>query len=66
VKSLVISLNAVVSVGLAATGLTHMLQRDPLAGGGHEYATLMWIAGLVSLFLIPLEICLIKTPGRDE
>lgn len=59
-KYLIILANAIVSLSLAGTGLTGMILRDPLLGGGYEYSTLMWISGVVSFFLIPLEICIIK------
>lgn len=63
-KSLIIVANAVVGLSLAGTGLTGMILRDPLLGGGYEFSTIMWIGGIVSLFLIPLEICIIKSPKR--
>jgi len=63
-KSLIIVANAVVGLSLAGTGLTGMILRDPLLGGGYEFSTIMWISGIVSLFLIPLEICIIKSPKR--
>ncbi|OGO35613.1 MAG: hypothetical protein A2147_04690 [Chloroflexi bacterium RBG_16_57_8] len=65
-KTAVILTNVVVSVSLAATGLTRMILRDPLLGRGYEWSTLMWILGLVSLFLIPLEICLIRSPKSGQ
>ena len=63
-KYIIIAINAVVSVSLAATGLYGMAMRDPLLGGGYEWSTLRWIIGLVTLFLIPLEICVIKSPKK--
>lgn len=63
-KFIIIAINAVVSLSLAGTGLYGMAMRDPLLGGGYEWSTLMWITGLVTLFLIPLEICVIKPPKR--
>lgn len=60
-KYIIIVINAVVSVSLAGVGFYGMAMRDPLAGGGYEWAALLWITGLVTLFLIPLEICVIKS-----
>ncbi len=60
-KRAIIAANVIVSLSLAATGLTRMILRDPLLGTGYEWSTLIWISGVVSLFFIPLEICLIKT-----
>jgi hypothetical protein len=60
VKRAIIFTNLIVSLSLAATGLTRMILRDPLLGRGYEWSTLIWISGVVSLFFIPLEICLIK------
>jgi hypothetical protein len=65
-KAVVIVTNLIVSAALAATGLTRMILRDPLLSRGYEWSTLMWIAGLVSLFLIPLEICLIRSPRKEQ
>ena len=59
-KYIIIAINAVVSVSLAGVGLYGMVMRDPLAGGGYEWSTLLWITGLVTLFFIPLEVCVIK------
>lgn len=64
-KLLIIITNALASVTVAGIGLAGMVQRDPVAGGGYEGSTLLWIGGLVTLFLIPLEICLIKSRKRD-
>ena len=63
-KRLVIVGNAVVSLGLTGTGLAGMVLRDVWLGTGYEWATLLWIVGLVSFFLIPLEICLVKSRKR--
>ncbi len=63
-KLLIILTNAVVSLALAGIGLAGMVLRDPLLGGGYEWSTLVWITGLVTLFFIPLEVCLIKPQGR--
>ncbi len=60
-KSLIILANAVVSLTLAGVGFVGMALRDPILGGGYEWSTLLWITGLVTLFLIPLEICVIKS-----
>ena len=65
IKKLIIATNAVLSLAMAGAGLTGMILRDPLAGGGYEFATLLWITGLITFFLIPLEICVIKTRKRD-
>ena len=63
-KLLIISANAVVSLTLAGVGLTGMILRDPWLGRGYEWSTLLWIVGLVTFFLIPLEVCLIKPRKR--
>ncbi len=59
-KKMIILTNAVVSLGLAGTGLTRLLLRDPFSGMGYEWSAFMLIIGLVTLFLIPLEVCIIK------
>jgi len=64
-KNIIIVANAVVSLALAGTGLAGMVLRDPLLAEGYEWATLLWIAGLVTFFFIPLEVCLIKQQKRD-
>ncbi len=64
-RLLIILTNAVVSVTLAGIGLAGMVLRDPLLGGGYEWSTLLWIIGLVTLFFIPLEVCVIKPQKRD-
>ena len=64
-RLLIIMTNAVVSVTLASIGLAGMILRDPLFGGGYEWSTLLWIIGLVTLFFIPLEVCLVKPQKRD-
>ena len=64
IKTLIISVNAVVSLAMTGAGLAGMLLRDPLLGGGYEFSTLVWITGLITFFLIPLEICVIKPPKR--
>jgi len=64
-RLLIIMTNAVVSVTLASIGLAGMVLRDPLLGGGYEWSTLLWIIGLVTLFFIPLEMCVIKPQKRD-
>ncbi len=63
-KKIIISANAVVSLAMTGAGLTGMILRDPLLGGGYEWSTLLWITGLVTLFFIPLEICVIKPQKR--
>ena len=64
-KFFIIVANFVFSVSLASMGFLGMLQRDLLYGVGNEWSTLMWISGLVTLFLIPLEVCVIKSPKRE-
>ncbi len=59
-KKVVISANAVASLALSARGLAGMLLRDPLLGVGYEWSALLWIVGLVTFFLIPLEVCVMK------
>ncbi len=63
-RLLIISINAVVSVTLASIGLAGMVLRDPLLGGGYECSTLLWIIGQVTLYFIPLEMCVIKPQKR--
>ncbi len=63
-KKIVISVNAVVSFTLTGLGFAGMVLRDPLLGVGYEWSTLLWIIGLVTFFLIPLEVCLIKPRRR--
>ena len=50
-KHLIIVANAVVSLSLIGVGFTGMALRDPLLGGGYEYSTLLWITGLMTLYL---------------
>ncbi len=59
-KKIIILTNAVVSLTLAGTGLVRLLLRDPFSGVGYEWSAFMVIAGLCTLFFIPLEICIIK------
>ncbi len=63
-KKIVISVNAVVSLALTGIGFAGMVLRDPLLGVGYEWSTLLWIIGLVTFFLIPLEVCLIRPRKR--
>lgn len=63
-KTAIILTNAVVSLTLAVSGLTGMILRDPFLGGGYEWSTLWWIVGLVTLFFIPLELCVIKSQRK--
>lgn len=63
-KHLIILANVIASLSIAGTGMTRMILRDPLLGGGYEFSTLIWISGVVSFWLIPLEICIIKP--RDK
>lgn len=60
-KFAIIAANFIFSVSLAITGFSGMMRRDLLYAVGNEWSTLMWISGLVTLFLIPLEVCVIKT-----
>ncbi len=64
-KLFIIAANLVFSVSLASIGFLGMARRDLLYGVGNEWSTLMWIFGLVTLFLIPLEICVIKPKRMD-
>ena len=64
-KFIIIAANFVFSVSLASMGFLGMVRRDLLYGVGNEWSTLMWISGLVTLFLIPLEVCVIKSPKRE-
>ena len=64
-KFIIIAANFVFSVSLASMGLVGMIRRDILYGVGNEWSTLMWIFGLVTLFLIPLEVCVIKASKRE-
>ncbi len=61
VKTAVIVANAVVSVGLVSWGLTGMILTNPGLGIEYQWSALSWILGLITLWFIPLEICLIKT-----
>ena len=63
-KVIMIAANFVFSVSLASTGFLGMIRRNPLFAIGNEWSTLMWISGLVTLFLIPLEVCVIKSSKR--
>ena len=63
-KFAIIAANFVVSASLAGIGLSGMIRRDPLFAVGNEWSTFMWISGLVTLFLIPLEVCVIKSSKR--
>jgi hypothetical protein len=65
-KSLVILANAVVSLTLVGVGFIGMALRDPILGGGYEFSTLMWIGGLITLFLIPAEICVLKSEKPEK
>ncbi len=63
-KLIIIVANVVFSMSLAITGFLGMARRDLLYAVGNEWSTLMWIFGLVTFFLIPLEVCVIKSPNR--
>lgn len=64
-KFIIIAANFVFSVSLASMGFLGMVRRDLLYGVANEWSTLMWISGLVTLFLIPLEVCVIKSSKRS-
>lgn len=64
-KFIIIATNFVFSASLAGIGFFGMIQRDSLFAVGNEWSTLMWIFGLVTLFLIPLEVCVIKSSKRE-
>ncbi len=64
-KLIMIAANFVCSMSLAITGFLGMARRDLLYAVGNEWSTLMWISGLVTFFLIPLEICVIKPKRMD-
>ena len=59
-KKIVILTNVVVSLALATTGLVRLFLKDPVSGVGYEWSAFLMIFGLVTLFLIPLEICVMK------
>ena len=63
-KKIVVSANAVVSLAMTGTGLAGMVLRDPLLGSGYEWSSVLWIAGMVTFFLIPLEVCVMKSRKR--
>lgn len=63
-KLALIAANFVFSASLAGIGFSGMYRRDLLFSVGNEWSTFMWIFGLVTLFLIPLEVCVIKTSKR--
>jgi hypothetical protein len=60
-KRTVILINVVVSLALFLTGLIRLILRDPYTGVGYEWSAFLVILGLCTLFLVPLEICLIKS-----
>lgn len=66
VKRFVIVFNLMFSLALASRGFIGMALKDPLHSEGYNFSTLMWIGGLVTLFLIPLEICVLKSPKREK
>ncbi len=59
-KKIVILTNVVVSLALASAGLIRLFLRDPFSGVGYEWSAFMMIFGLVTIFFIPLEICVMK------
>ena len=65
-KNIVILANLVVSLSLFITGFVRLILRDPVSGVGYEWSAAMVIFGLVTLFLIPLEICVMKTQGATR
>lgn len=65
-KFIVMAANFVFSVSLASNGFLGMARRDLFYAKGNEWSTLMWIFGLVTLFLIPLELCVIQSPKRNN
>ncbi len=64
-KRFIIITNIIISLSLAVTGMTRMIMRDPLLGRGYEWSTAIWILGVISLFLVPLEICVIKPRNKS-
>lgn len=65
-KKVIIWANLAVSLTLASTGMAGMVLRDPWFGAGYEWSTALWIVGMITLWLIPLEVCVIKSPKRDS
>lgn len=63
VKPYLIFSNVVISATLTIAGLLGMIFTNRVAGVIYEWSTLVWILGLVSFWLIPLEILFIK-PSR--
>ncbi len=63
---MVMAANFVFSVTLASNGFLGMARRDLFYAKGNEWSTAMWIFGLVTLFLIPLELCVIQSPKKDN
>ncbi|MBI4331941.1 MAG: hypothetical protein HY673_11730 [Chloroflexi bacterium] len=59
-RSVIIGANVLFSMSLVAAGAVGMLTANRGVGVEHPWSALLWILGLVSLFLIPLEICVIK------
>lgn len=64
-KVIIIVTNVLVSAALVTIGMRGMVLRDPLLGTGYEWSTALWILGLMSFFLIPLEICVLKSEEED-
>ncbi len=60
-KNAVILINVIISLALFITGLIRLILKDPYTGVGYEWSAFMVIIGLVTLFLIPLEICVLKS-----
>lgn len=65
IKPYIIFGNALISAGLAFAGLLGMISTDRVAGVIREWSTLIWVLGLVSAWLIPLEILFIR-PSREK
>ncbi len=59
-KNAVILINVVISLALFITGLVRLILRDPVSGVGYEWSAFLVIIGLCTLFLVPLEICVMK------
>lgn len=59
-KAAIIVANAVFSLSLVAAGAIGMLTANRGLGVEYPWSAFLWILGLISLFLIPLEICVIK------
>jgi len=65
VRGPIIFANILVSTSLTLIGLRGMMLSNRGLGIEQEWAALLWVVGLVSFFLIPLEICVLK-PGNNR